>query len=89
MNTIAKFVAPAVLALAAFGAQASQVTSQDIGFSPVVAGTASKMTSIVGAPSGERAFGDVNIVPAAKATASVQRPDVMAEPLRTTFVIGA
>ena len=89
MNTIAKFVAPAVLALAAFGAQASQVTPQDIGFSPVVAGTASKMTSIVGAPSGERAFGDVNIVPAAKATASVQRPDVMAEPLRTTFVIGA
>jgi hypothetical protein len=89
MNTIAKFVAPAVLALAAFGAQASQVTSQDIGFSPVVAGTASKMTTIVGAPSGERAFGDVNTVPAAKATASIERPAVMSEKLITTRVIGA
>ena len=89
MNTIAKFIAPVALAFAAFGAQASQIAPQDIGFTPVVAGTASKMTMIVGAPSGERAFGDVNTVPVAKATASVERPAVMAEKLRTTIVVGA
>jgi hypothetical protein len=89
MNTIAKFIAPVALALAAFGAQASQVTPQDIGVSPVVAGTASKMTTIVGAPSGERALGEVNTVPAAKATASIERPAVMADKLLTTVVIGA
>jgi hypothetical protein len=89
MNTIAKFIAPVALAFAAFGAQASQVTAGDIGFQPVVSGTASKMTSVVGAPSGERAFGDVNTVPAAKATASVERPAVMADKLFTTRVIGA
>jgi hypothetical protein len=89
MNTIAKFVAPAVLALAAFGAQASQVTPKDIGFSPVVAGTASKMTSIVGAPSGERAFGQVNTVPAAKSTGTVGQPAVIATPVRAMVVVGA
>ena len=89
MNTIAKFIAPAVLALAAFGAQASQIAPGDVGFQPVVAGTAAKMTSVVGAPSGERALGEVNTVPAAKGTASVGRPAATAPPLRTTFVVGA
>ena len=89
MNTIAKFIAPVALAFAAFGAQASQVTAGDIGFQPVVSGTASKMTSVVGAPSGERAFADTGVSTVRAATASVQRPDVMAEPLRTTRVIGA
>ena len=89
MNTLAKFVAPAVLALAAFGAQASQIAPGDVGFQPVVAGTASEMTAVVGAPSGERALGEVNTVPAAKGTASVGRPAATATPLRTTDMVGA
>ena len=89
MNTLAKFVAPAVLALAAFGAQASQIAPGDVGFQPVVAGTASELPAVVGAPSGERALGEVNTVPAAKGTASVGRPAATATPLRTTDMVGA
>jgi hypothetical protein len=58
MNRIAKFVAPLAL-FAAFGAaQAGEVVYGDINLKPVMAGSAATAsTTIVGAPSGETAFG--------------------------------
>ena len=89
MNTIAKFIAPVALVLAAFGAQASEIAPGDLGLRTVVASTASAPLNVVGAPSGERAFAEAHAVSDARASTRVERPAVMAEPLHTTIVIGA
>ena len=89
MNSIAKFIAPVALAFAAFGAQASQIAPGDIGFQPMVAGTAAAMSVAKGAPSGELAAGDIGTQSITAAKRAESTTDRMAQPLRTTVVVGA
>jgi len=56
MKSIAKVAAPLVLVFAAFGAQASELTSGDIGAQPVTAGTA----MVVASPAGTASAGALN-----------------------------
>jgi len=60
MKSIAKVAAPLVLVFAAFGAQASELASGDIGAKPVTAGTSMVVASPVSASrGGELGYGDI------------------------------
>jgi type IV secretory pathway TrbL component len=74
MNRIAKLVAPVAL-FAAFGvANAGEIAAGDINLKPVMGGSSAASTAkIVGAPSGEGAFGVPGTV-AAPAKAGVEQP---------------
>jgi len=89
MNTIAKLIAPVALAFAAFGAQASEIAPGDIGFKPVMVGTAASMSVSQGARGGELAAGDIGTQSITAAKRTVSTTDRMAQPLRTTIVVGA
>ena len=68
MNTLTKILAPAALALAAFGAQAGEVTPGDIGAQPVQRGSA--VAPVSSAPvmrSGEVLASDIGAQPVTKA----------------------
>ena len=70
MNTLTKILAPAALALAAFGAQAGEVTPGDIGAQPVQRGSA--VAPVSSAPvmrSGEVLAQDIGAQPVVKAPA--------------------
>ena len=87
MNRIAKFVAPLAL-FAAFGAaQAGEVAYGDIKHKPVMGGSAAMSAEkVVGAPSGEKAFGQ----PGTVAQSGTQSPARMAgERIEQPLVIGA
>ncbi len=90
MNVIARIIAPAALAAAAFGAQASELTPGDIGAQRVQAGpaAASPTTTRVGL-NGEVTVGDVGAKPiaAAAATPAVRTP--ADAPARKARPIGA
>jgi hypothetical protein len=91
MNTLAKFVAPAALALVAFGAQASEVSRGDLSAQPARAGvaTAAAVQAPVGTP-GEVAAGDIGVQPIGPSAARATGPvSLSAEPVRSRFVIGA
>lgn len=91
MNTISRIVAPAALVLAAFGAQASEVTPGDLSVQPVRAGatTAVVIQSPVGTP-GEVAAGDIGVQPIAPSAAGAVAPmSQRGTPVRSGFVIGA
>jgi hypothetical protein len=91
MNAIAQFVAPAALVLAAFGAQAAEVSQGDISTQPVRAGAAT--AAVVQVPTGtpgEVAAGDIGAQPIGPTAAKAAGPVSMnAEPVRSRFVIGA
>jgi hypothetical protein len=89
MNTFTKLLAPAALAFAVFGAQASEITAGDIGAQPVTAGpaVAVAITGPVG-QSGELAVGDLGTQPVTASQARAPR-DMTAQPVRSPFVIGA
>jgi len=91
MNTIAKLIAPAALVLAAFGAQAAEVTPGDLSIQPVRAGatTSVAIQAPVGTP-GDVAAGDIGVQPIGPSVTSAAAPMRMsAEPVRSRFVIGA
>jgi len=90
MNTIAKLIAPAALVLAAFGAQASEITTGDIGAQAVKGGStaAVQITGPVGV-SGEVAVGDLGLQPVTATRADRVTRDTMAQPIRSLFAIGA
>jgi hypothetical protein len=89
MNTFTKLLAPAALAFAVFGAQASEITAGDIGAQPVTAGpsVAVAITGPVG-QSGELAVGDLGTQPVTASQVRTPR-DVMSQPVRSLYVIGA
>ncbi|RPH43166.1 MAG: hypothetical protein EHM87_14575 [Burkholderiales bacterium] len=89
MNTFTKLLAPAALAFAAFGAQASEITAGDIGAQPVTVSTAAAVpiTGPVG-QSGQLAVGDLGTAPVTASQPRVQR-DMTAQPVRSLYVIGA
>jgi hypothetical protein len=89
MNTIAKILAPAVLAVAAFGAQASELTTGDIGAQPVQAAPAVALQSTVPAGvNGEITAGDIGATPVVASRTVGETPSRMARPV-SQFVIGA
>jgi len=90
MNTIAKFLAPAALALVAFGAQASEITAGDIGAQAVKGSStmAVQATGPVGV-SGEVAVGDLGLKPVTATRTDRATRDTMAQPVRSLFAIGA
>jgi hypothetical protein len=90
MNRIAKILAPAALVLAAFGANASELGSGDLGTRAVQVGA--QLAPLVVAPGqavGEVAAGDLNTV--AIAPAPVRAPSsTMARPrVESAFAVGA
>jgi hypothetical protein len=89
MNTFAKLLAPAVLAVAAFGAQASEPTPGDIGAQSVQAAPAVAVQST--APSGangEITAGDIGATPIVASRTVREAPSRMARPV-SQFAIGA
>jgi hypothetical protein len=90
MNTIAKLLAPAALALVAFGAQAGEIAVGDIGSKPVMAGSAvaAPVTGPVGA-SGESVVGDLGAQKVSAQRVAKQPRDTMAQPVRSLYAIGA
>ena len=91
MNTIVKFVAPAALVLAAFGAQASELALGDLSIQPVRAGAATSVAvqAPVGTP-GDVAAGDIGVQPIGPSAVGTTTPVSMnAGPVRSRFVIGA
>jgi hypothetical protein len=90
MNTIAKLLAPAALALVAFGAQASEITSGDIA-AQAVKGSSSAAVQISGpvGVSGEVAVGDLGLKPVTATRTDRATRDTMAQPVRSLFAIGA
>jgi hypothetical protein len=90
MNTLAKLLAPAALALVAFGAQASEVTSGDIAAQAVKGGStaAVQISGPVGV-SGEVAVGDLGLKPVTATRTDRATRDTMAQPVRSLFAIGA
>jgi hypothetical protein len=89
MNTFAKFLAPAALVFAVFGAQAGEIAVGDIGALPVTGGSAAAV-QIIGpiGVSGEVAVGDLGTLPVT-AQRSTRMRDGMAQPVRSLYVIGA
>jgi hypothetical protein len=89
MNTIAKIIAPAVLAVAAFGAQASELSYGDIGAQPVQAAPAVVVQSTMPAGvNGEITAGDIGATPVVASRTVREAPSRMARPV-SPFVIGA
>jgi hypothetical protein len=90
MNTIAKLLAPAALAFAAFGAQAGEITAGDIGVQPVIASSAVavQITGPIGS-SGEIAVGDLGAQKVSVQRVTKQPRDTTAQPIRSLYAIGA
>jgi hypothetical protein len=89
MNTIAKILAPAVLAVAAFGAQASELSYGDIGAQPVQAAPAVVVQSTAPAGvNGEITAGDIGATPIVASRTVRETPSRMARPV-SQFAIGA
>jgi hypothetical protein len=89
MNTIAKIIAPAVLAVAALGAQASELSYGDIGAQPVQAAPAVVVQSTMPAGvNGEITAGDIGATPVVASRTVREAPSRMARPV-SQFVIGA
>jgi hypothetical protein len=89
MNTFAKFLAPAALVFAVFGAQAGEIAVGEIGFQPAKPGSATpvQITGQAGL-SGEVAVGDLGLKPVTASRTSRPR-DTMAQPIRSLYVVGA
>ncbi|MCA3179733.1 MAG: hypothetical protein O9345_18680 [Burkholderiaceae bacterium] len=88
MKTFAKILAPAVLAVAAFGAQASELTPGDIGSRPVQTAPAVVVQSTVPAGiNGEITAGDIGATPIVTNRTVREAKPRMARPV-SQFAIG-
>jgi hypothetical protein len=89
MNAFTRILAPAVLAVVAFGAQASELTPGDIGSRPVQSAPAVAVQST--APSGangEITAGDIGATPIVASRTVREAPSRTARPV-SQFAIGA
>ena len=95
MNTLTKVLAPAALVLAAFGAQAGEVTPGDIGASPVQRGSATvRVSTLPAAASGEVLAQDIGAQPVVKAPAqraegTATRTAQRVQPTTSFYNVGA
>ncbi len=89
MNTIARILAPAVLAVAASGAHASELSYGDIGAQPVQAAPAVALQSTMPAGvNGELTAGDIGVTPIVASRTVREARSRIARPV-SQFVIGA
>lgn len=90
MNRIVRIAAPFALAFAAFGAQASQLSTGDFGTQPVQAGTApAQVGPVMSASQGEIGSGDLYFAPLRVDAPAAAPATPRAGRLVSQFAVGA